>query len=203
MLCDEPPRVLQNGLEASLSPHEDGVEKTRERAKTPEIGEARVLVYCVALLTGLRWKEIANLKWSDLDFKAAKVTIRARTAKTRREQVVDLNPELVSAFETHRKRAEELDVRDAEERKKEAAAYDGLERAVTSRTAPDALAFSAPGPEPQVVQGGHEGRQDRIRERTRRAGPWTSMLFALRSGRDSRRAASIPPSLSVSSAIPT
>lgn len=70
----------------------------RTRAKMERLGEARALVYLLALGTGLRKGELRRLRWCDLDLNGHRVTVTAASAKSRRVQSVDLHPRLVEAL---------------------------------------------------------------------------------------------------------
>lgn len=63
----------------------------KERLRLTRLGEIRALVYGVALGTGLRKSEIRRLRWCDIDFDEERLTIPAASAKSRREQVIDVN----------------------------------------------------------------------------------------------------------------
>jgi integrase len=67
------------------------------------IGELRVLLYALAIGTGLRRGELRRLRWCDLDLQNGLLTVPAASAKSRREQAVDLHPRLVEALKSARR----------------------------------------------------------------------------------------------------
>jgi len=69
-----------------------------QRAFLVARGEARALVYLLLGGTGLRVGELKALKWGDVDLDRGIVTVPAKAAKSKREQVVDLSPVLVGAL---------------------------------------------------------------------------------------------------------
>ena len=81
-------------------------EEVRLRAQ----GEARVLLYAVALGTGLRRGELTRLRWADVDLDDGAVTVRAESAKSRREQSVPLRADLVTALREQRGTSEAMDL---------------------------------------------------------------------------------------------
>lgn len=60
---------------------------------------ARRLVYATALGTGLRHKEIGQLRWSDLDLVARTMAVRATVSKSRKAVVLPLDPTLAVQLE--------------------------------------------------------------------------------------------------------
>jgi len=68
------------------------------RAKMTRLGEARALIYLLAMGTGLRRGELMRLRWCDLDLEAGRVTVTAASAKSRRVQTVELHPRIVEAL---------------------------------------------------------------------------------------------------------
>ncbi|MCA9317668.1 MAG: tyrosine-type recombinase/integrase, partial [Planctomycetes bacterium] len=66
------------------------------RAKLEALGDARAVLYALAMGTGLRRGELQRLRWADLALAPdrAAVTVRADSAKSRREQVVPLRADL-------------------------------------------------------------------------------------------------------------
>jgi integrase len=74
----------------------------RTLAKMTRLGEARALVYLLALGTGLRRGELRRLRWCDVDLERGRVTVTAASAKSRREQSVDLHPRLVETLASAR-----------------------------------------------------------------------------------------------------
>ncbi len=91
----------------------DDVRKVR-RAMPPDQARAllavadefgRGLVYRAAMLTGLRWSELAALEWRDLDLddERPSLTLRAGTTKSRRGDTLPINPELAALLRAERK----------------------------------------------------------------------------------------------------
>ena len=68
------------------------------RAKMTRLGEARALIYLLAMGTGLRRGELVRLRWQDLDLERGRVTVTAASAKSRRVQTVELHPRVVEAL---------------------------------------------------------------------------------------------------------
>lgn len=62
----------------------------REETRLRRMGELRSLVYLVAARQGLRRGECRALAWRDVDLKRGTITIRASTAKSRREATLPL-----------------------------------------------------------------------------------------------------------------
>jgi integrase len=84
-------------------PHPKAKPEKRERlartlAKMTALGEARALVYLLALGTGLRRGELRRLRWCDMDLERAVLTVPAASAKSRKSQTLDLHPRLVEAL---------------------------------------------------------------------------------------------------------
>jgi len=75
-----------------------------ERARLVALGGARAAIYAIAVGTGLRRGEIARLRWCDVDLERARVSVTAASAKSRREQSVDLHPNLVEELKAIRPR---------------------------------------------------------------------------------------------------
>jgi len=75
-----------------------------ERARLVALGAARAAIYAIAVGTGLRRGEIARLRWCDVDLERARVSVTAASAKSRREQSVDLHPNLVLELKAIRPR---------------------------------------------------------------------------------------------------
>lgn len=97
---------------ARRRPLEDARRPRRIRTKlaTPELtpgeeqrlralGEARALVYAVAAGTGLRRGELGRLRWLDVDAVRGRVNVPASSAKSRKDQFVDLRSDLRAALE--------------------------------------------------------------------------------------------------------
>lgn len=78
-----------------------GVSKAEE-GRLRALGEARALLYAVALGTGLRRGALRRLRWGDVDPGRGLVTVRAESAKARREQTVPLRADLAAAVVAHR-----------------------------------------------------------------------------------------------------
>ncbi len=70
----------------------------RTFAKMTALGEARALIYLLAIGTGLRKGELRRLRWCDVDLVRGRVTVTAASAKSRRVQTVELHPRLVEAL---------------------------------------------------------------------------------------------------------
>ena len=64
----------------------------------------RGVIYFTAARSGLRSEELKQLTWGDLelDHQPPRVRVRVETAKNKREQFVDLVPEIVEALRKHR-----------------------------------------------------------------------------------------------------
>lgn len=69
----------------------------------------RGLVYRVAATTGLRRAELGSLVWADVDFTLATVTIRARSAKNRRDAHLPLAKTTLAALHAARGEARDED----------------------------------------------------------------------------------------------
>jgi integrase len=65
-------------------------------------GRRRGVAYLFAATTGLRRSEMAALRWADVDLDAATVTVRAATAKNRKDAVQPLPAGTVTALRAHR-----------------------------------------------------------------------------------------------------
>jgi integrase/recombinase XerD len=76
--------------------------RPKERLRLLALGEARALLYTLALGTGLRRGELQRLRWADLDLERGLVTVTAASAKSRVEQAVELHPCLVEALRAAR-----------------------------------------------------------------------------------------------------
>jgi len=74
----------------------------RERARLVALGEARALVYSIAVGAGLRRGEIRRLRWCDVDFQRARITVPASSAKSRRDQTVEVHANLLAALQVAR-----------------------------------------------------------------------------------------------------
>ena len=70
----------------------------RDQEHGPCDGEDVALVYLLALGTGLRRGELRRLRWQDVDFERARLSVPAASATSRRDQTVDLHPTLVAAL---------------------------------------------------------------------------------------------------------
>ena len=68
------------------------------RARMTRLGEARALIYLLAMGTGLRKGELLRLRWCDLDLVGGRVTVTAASAKSRRVQTVELHPRIIEAL---------------------------------------------------------------------------------------------------------
>jgi integrase len=102
--CVQTRRLAANPLAAAAKI--DNVEKTfHRRAMTPEEAERflaaagkRRLVYLTAIYTGLRRKELRLLEWGDLHLDPSEgkphITLRAKTTKARRADVLPLRAEV-------------------------------------------------------------------------------------------------------------
>ena len=66
-----------------------------------ERGELRALIYALAAATGLRRGELQRLQRRDIDLAHANVTVRASSAKSRKEQTVPLRKDIVPWIENH------------------------------------------------------------------------------------------------------
>jgi len=64
-------------------------------------GTERALVYLLAAETGLRSNELATLTRGCVDLEAQEVTVRAKNAKNRRQDVLPIRTEMVKALRTH------------------------------------------------------------------------------------------------------
>ncbi len=78
-----------------------GVSASEEK-RLRRLGGTRALVYLLAAGTGLRRSELARLRWCDLDLDRALLTVPASSAKSRREQFVDLHGHLMEALAAFR-----------------------------------------------------------------------------------------------------
>ncbi len=74
----------------------------KEEAHLHELGACRSLVYLIAVSTGLRRGEIKRLTWGDIDFDRGQARVTARSAKSRREQTVELNGRVLAALKAAR-----------------------------------------------------------------------------------------------------
>lgn len=61
-------------------------------------GAGRALAYRIAVSTGLRAGEIKRLTWGDVDFVHARARVTAKSAKSRREQTVELHAVVLAAL---------------------------------------------------------------------------------------------------------
>ena len=81
-----------------------------KRAELRHQGQSRAIAYQLAALAGLRFNEIKTLTWADVDFDKApgRITIRAKNAKSKREDSIPMCESLSSAlmawFETQKAR---------------------------------------------------------------------------------------------------
>ena len=78
------------------------------KAKRLAEGQERSVIYLTAALSGLRLGELTTLSWGDLDLDAGRVTVQACHAKSRREDRVELPPELVDALCEWREEAADM-----------------------------------------------------------------------------------------------
>jgi len=71
-----------------------------KRAELGYQGESRAVAYQLAGLAGLRYNEVKTLVWADVDFDRApaRITIRARNAKSKREDVIPTSDSLAAAL---------------------------------------------------------------------------------------------------------
>lgn len=69
-----------------------------EKARLVKLGELRALVYAVAAGTGLRRGELGRTRWQDVDLDLARVSVPASSAKSRKDQFVDLRSDLALAL---------------------------------------------------------------------------------------------------------
>ena len=74
------------------APSPDALDRLRAR------GEVRALVYALAAGTGLRRGELRRMRWCDLDLDRGRLLVPAASAKSRREQAVELHPHIVAAL---------------------------------------------------------------------------------------------------------
>jgi len=67
-------------------------------------GEERVLVYLLALWTGLRRSELAQLEWRDVEIDSLppRLRLRSETTKAKRGDTIALHPEIADALRTFR-----------------------------------------------------------------------------------------------------
>lgn len=72
---------------------------------TKERSERRYMTYLIALWTGLRWGEIRQLKWSDVDLEEGCVTVPAAVGKNRKQQSVPIHFQLLEALRSWRDRS--------------------------------------------------------------------------------------------------
>lgn len=63
------------------------------------------LLINAAFYTGLRWNELANLSWEDVNLEAGILRVRAKFAKTRRDRVVPIHPKLAGLLKAARQPA--------------------------------------------------------------------------------------------------
>lgn len=61
-------------------------------------GEARRLLYLTAVLTGLRRGELSRVRWCDVDLEGDRIRVPAASAKSRRDQTVEIPPDLHAAL---------------------------------------------------------------------------------------------------------
>jgi len=66
-------------------------EQDGKHVKRSERWSSRAAIYGIAVLTGLRRNEMANLRWDDVDFDAGIIRVRAEVAKARRSDVIPLH----------------------------------------------------------------------------------------------------------------
>lgn len=76
--------------------------KEKTVAELVGLGETRALVYAIAAGTGLRRGELGRLRWLDVDTLRGRVNVPASSAKSRRDQFVDLRSDLRAALEAHK-----------------------------------------------------------------------------------------------------
>jgi integrase len=107
LTLDEARRLLRATKERALAragaPHPKARAERRARldatrAKMTRLGEARALIYVLAIWTGLRKGELTRLRWCDLDLVGGRLTVTAASAKSRRVQTVELHPRVVEAL---------------------------------------------------------------------------------------------------------
>ena len=87
-------RPLENARDHRVN---KGVTPAEENRLT-QLGETRALIYAMAVGTGLRRGELSRLRWCDVDLEAGLITVPAASAKSSREQVVDLHPSLAETL---------------------------------------------------------------------------------------------------------
>jgi integrase len=70
------------------------------KSKATRLGEERRLGYLLALWTGLRRNEIAQLAWGDIDLKCvpARIRLRAETTKSKRADSLIIHPQLADTL---------------------------------------------------------------------------------------------------------
>lgn len=85
-------RALRNYLRTHPDASED------KRRQLQRLGESHALAYQLAALAGLRFSEIKTLAWADIDFDRAPatITIRAKHAKSKREDTVPIPDDLAT-----------------------------------------------------------------------------------------------------------
>lgn len=73
-----------------------------ESQRLAALGEFRALLYALAMGTGLRRGELSRLRWADADLECGFVHVTAASAKSRKEQRVELHPRLIEALKARR-----------------------------------------------------------------------------------------------------
>jgi len=95
----------------ALSPEEFGRLIDAALKDAEKGGRARALCYLLAAGTGLRRGELERLTWDHLDLEVGRAIVSAASAKARKEQVVELNANLLATLRTLRPTAPAADAR--------------------------------------------------------------------------------------------
>ncbi len=74
----------------------------KEEARLRRLGETRARLYTLAVMTGLRRKELQTLQWGDVDAQAGVIHLRAAAAKSRTKQDALLRKDLLPLLEQQR-----------------------------------------------------------------------------------------------------
>jgi integrase len=73
-----------------------------EQKRLRELGETRAFVYLMAVRTGLRRGELSRVRWCDVDLAKGVVVVPAASAKSKRDQSVELRSDLIPLLKARR-----------------------------------------------------------------------------------------------------